>query len=83
MSDVQNWRYDRLLDRMTGHDFPGTCGPGMDCFTRNEVELGARVALELDDDCQAWWILDDLRTQDLLQAGGGRDQGDQDPAQQP
>lgn len=80
---VQNdWGYDRRLDRMTGHDFPGVCGPGMDSFTRDEVELGARVALELDDgDCQAWWILDDLWTQELLQAGDGGDQGDEDPEQ--
>jgi len=53
-----SWRFNRKTDRMLGHDFPGVCGNGMDDFTRDELELGARVALELASDDQAWDALD-------------------------
>lgn len=54
-----SWGYDRRLDRMTGHDFPGVVGNGMDDFTRDELELGARAALQLGEgnDEQTYWEL--------------------------
>lgn len=53
------WRYDRRRDVMTGHDHPGVCGNGMHDFTLDEAELGARVALQLDEgrDDQTYWEL--------------------------
>lgn len=50
-------RYDQRRDVMAGHDYPGVHGPGMHDFTLHEVELGARVALLLDTENQAWWEL--------------------------
>lgn len=53
------WRYDRRRDVMTGHDYPGVCGAGMHAFTVDELELGARAALAIDDPDgdQWWWVL--------------------------
>lgn len=51
-------RYDRATDQMVGHNgMAGAYGHGMDGFVRDELELGARVALLLDDPEQAWWGL--------------------------
>lgn len=60
-----SWRYNRHTDRMTGHDFPGVGGNGLDWFVRDELELGARVALRLGEEDQAWWALHELRPRRL------------------
>lgn len=49
--------YNRTLDRMTGHDYPGVRSPGFVRWEIDEIELGARVAICLDDPEQAWWEL--------------------------
>lgn len=70
------WRYNRHTDRMTGHDFPGECGEGMHRFTLDELELGARVAQELDDPEQWWWEMDALKNRiydDLIPSGSYED----------
>lgn len=55
-------KYDRRLDRMVGgNSVWGAYGHGMHQLTVDEMELGARVALELDDPEQAWWELVFLR----------------------
>lgn len=46
---------DPRTDRMLGHDYPGVRGPGFVQWEIDELELGARVALMLDDPEQAWW----------------------------
>lgn len=46
---VMSYRYDPKLDRMVGHDWPGVHGPGLHQWVMDEVELGARAALALDD----------------------------------
>jgi len=58
------FRYDRRTDRYVG-DGRGL-GPGFPAFELDEWELGARVALGLDDPEQWWWELDRLR---LREAG--------------
>lgn len=65
------WRYRG--DRMVGHDYPWVCGPGMHDFTLTELELGARVAMALDTEDQAWWELigNRLLEQELADDGGG------------
>jgi len=40
---------------MIGNDYPGVCGNGMHDFMLDEIELGARVALALDEEDQWWW----------------------------
>jgi hypothetical protein len=66
------WGYDRRRDMMTGHDFPGVCGSGMHGFALDELELGARAALAIDDPDgdQWWWALVGDR---LLEQGGERE----------
>lgn len=40
---------------MIGHDYPGVRPPGFVQWEFDELELGARVAISLDDPEQAWW----------------------------
>lgn len=48
--------YNKKLDRSIGHDYPGVCGNGMHNFIMDEIELGARVAILIDDpDGDQWW----------------------------
>lgn len=47
--------YDRRLDRLISHDYPGLHGAGMHNFVMDEIELGARVALTIADPEQWWW----------------------------
>lgn len=49
------WKFRN--DQMIGHDYPGVCGTGITRFEDDERELGARVALLLDTEDQAWWEL--------------------------
>ncbi len=49
------YKYCRRIDRMIGNDYPGVCGNGMHDFMLDEIELGARVALALDEEDQWWW----------------------------
>jgi len=42
-------------DRLTGHDYPGVRSRGFIQFELDELELGARAAMGLDDPDQAWW----------------------------
>ncbi len=49
--------YDARTDRMVGHDFPGVRSAGFVQYEQDELELGARAALQLDDPDQAWWVL--------------------------
>lgn len=48
-------KYDRTTDRTVGHDYPGSHGQGIHQFLLDEMELGARAAMALDDPEQAWW----------------------------
>lgn len=57
--------YNRRLDRLITHDWPGTHGNHMVNFVMDEIELGARVALAIDDPEQWWW---ELIGNDLLEA---------------
>ena len=51
-------RYNVKLDRLVSHHgVVGQCGNGMHNFVIDEIELGARVALALDAEDQAWWLL--------------------------
>jgi hypothetical protein len=51
-------RYDARLDRLITHDGAVACrGNGMIGFVLDEMELGARVALALDESDQWWWEL--------------------------
>jgi hypothetical protein len=65
------WRYNRRLDRMIGHDFPGVCGHGMHDFMVDEIEFGARATMALGDPDQAWWKLigNDLLAADTMNEG--------------
>lgn len=49
--------YNRKLDRMVGHDYPGVRSPGFVRWEIDELELGAGAAIALDDPEQAWWEL--------------------------
>lgn len=51
------WQYDRAADRLTGHDWPGAVGPQWTVYELDELELGGRVAVALDDPEQWWWLL--------------------------
>jgi hypothetical protein len=61
--------YDYRNDRMVGHDYPGVHGSGFVQWELDELELGARVAMLLDDPEQAWWetigqtLLDGMRNE--------------------
>lgn len=46
-------RYDRETDRYVGHG--AGLGWGWPRFALDEIELGARAAIALDDPEQAWW----------------------------
>lgn len=48
-------KYNRTIDRMLGHDYPGVYGNGFVQWELDELELGARVAMAIDDPEQAWW----------------------------
>lgn len=48
-------RYNRTLDRMIGHDYPGVYSHGFVDWEIDELELGARAAMAIDDPEQAWW----------------------------
>lgn len=50
-------RYNRTLDRMTGHDYPGVYSHGFVDWEIDELELGYRVACFINDPEQAWWEL--------------------------
>lgn len=50
-----SYRYDHRSDRMVGHDYPGVHGGGFVQWERDELEVGGRAALALDDPDQAWW----------------------------
>lgn len=52
-----SYRYDPRTDQMTGHDWPGVHGNGMHDYVIDEIELGARAALALDDEQQWFWTL--------------------------
>lgn len=47
--------YNRKTDRFGGHDYPGAYGNGFPQWEIDEIEMGARVALALDDPEQWWW----------------------------
>lgn len=59
-----SWHLDREADAYVGHDFPGVCSSDMGTFVVAELELGARVALEIQDVDQTFWVLDALRYQE-------------------
>lgn len=48
-------RYNPHTDRLTGH-WRGV-STGWLQFELDELELGARAALTLDEEDQAWWLL--------------------------
>lgn len=50
-------QYNKKLDRLITHDFPGVHSNGMHDFVMDEIELGARVAILISDPEQAWWEL--------------------------
>ena len=56
-----------INDRYTGHDYPGVRTPGFIQFELDELELGARAAMALDDPDQAWW--ETIGRQRLKEAG--------------
>jgi hypothetical protein len=49
--------YCLKLDRLIGHDYPGVHGAGFPSYELDEIELGARVAIQLDDPEQWFWEL--------------------------
>lgn len=51
------YTYNRRLDRMVGHSgWGGAHGHGFHDWMIDEIELGARVALAIDDpDRDQWW----------------------------
>ena len=48
-------KYNRTLDRLVGHDYPGVYGNGFVQWEQDELELGARAAIMIGDPEQAWW----------------------------
>ena len=50
-----SFRYIR--DQLIGHDYPGVLSNGFVQYELDELELGARVAIGLDDPDQWWWEL--------------------------
>jgi len=44
-------------DRLIGHDYPGVLSNGWLQYELDELELGARAAIGLDDPEQWWWEL--------------------------
>lgn len=59
-------RYNRKTDKLVGHDYPGVFGNGFIQFELDELELGARVAIQLDDPEQWWWELDNLHARETI-----------------
>lgn len=55
-----SWRLDTATDRWVGHDYPGVVGSSFGDFVLNELELGGRAAVAVNDPEQAWWELDSL-----------------------
>lgn len=51
------YRYDIRRDCLTGHDWPGLHGSGFERYVLDEIEVGARAAMGLDDPEQWWWEL--------------------------
>lgn len=49
--------YNRRRDQLQGHDYPGLHDNGWPTYEHNEMELGARVAMMLDDPEQWFWDL--------------------------
>lgn len=72
------WRLDRETDRWVGHDYPAMVGPSFTTYERDEMELGARAALMIDEPDQAWWELIGLRAMHPE----SRQQDSQDPGEQ-
>lgn len=53
-----NSKYDAKLDRLITHNgVRGMYGNGFHDFMMDELELGARVAMALQEEDQAWWLL--------------------------
>lgn len=50
-----SWKINPRLGRYEGHDYPGVYGAGIVQFELDEMEVGVRAALALDDPDQAWW----------------------------
>lgn len=48
-------RYDVKLDKIVGHDYPGAHHNGFYQYEVDEIELGARVAIQIDDPEQWFW----------------------------
>lgn len=48
-------KYDRKTDRFQGHDYPGSYSSGFVRFEQDEMEVGARAAMALDEPEQGWW----------------------------
>jgi len=66
--------YDRRLDRLVGHDYPGVHTRGFVQYELDELELGARAAMAIDDPEQAWWEVvgyPGLRELEALEAADG------------
>jgi len=49
------YKYCRRVDKMLGHDYPGVVGNDFVRFELDELELGALVAMQLDDPNQWYW----------------------------
>lgn len=49
--------YKRTLDRLTGHDYPGVYSHSFVQWELDELELGCRVACDINDPEQTWWEL--------------------------
>jgi hypothetical protein len=42
-------------DRLVGHDYPGIRSSGFIQYELDELELGARASMAIDDPEQGWW----------------------------
>lgn len=71
--------YDRKTDQFRGHDYPGVLGggPGFIRFELDQIEMGARAALALNDPEQTWW---ETIGRDLLARESLASREDQAPA---
>ena len=61
------YKHDKLHDRMVGHDpLTGDFSSDFHQFVLDEMELGARVAIMINDPEQWWWeIYHDKIQEDL------------------